>query len=183
MTKEERFKNRVENLELTILRAQTKLINDLEIADKIKLVAVKKIDLANNFTLACEKVAAEDEDKLPDTCSDLYNDLHTDETSPLDTAPEKKTPAKKKKKLVKKGAGAGKKKTGPPQKPLDEYGTREGTLAFTFVREVKKSPMTMAQARKAEWNPRGYHFDGTLRRLVSEKLASVDKDTEVITIT
>jgi hypothetical protein len=180
MTKEERFKIRVENVENTLLRAQTKLLNDLEIADKIKLVAVKKIDLANNFTLACEKVAAEDEDKLPDTCSDLYNDLHTDEKSALDDPPEKK-PAKKKKKLVKKGDG--KKKTGPPQKPLDEYGTREGTLAFTFVQKVKEDPMTMAQARKAEWNPRGYHFDGTLRRLISEKKATLDKDTELITIT
>jgi hypothetical protein len=177
MTKEERFMNRVENVENTLLRSQAKVLNDLGLTDKIKLVAVKKIDLANAFTLTVEKIAAEhDEDTLPDSCSDLYNNLHTDEESPLDVAPEKK--AKPKPKLVKKGDAkkTGAKKTGPPQKPVDEYGTREGTLAHTFVQEVKKKPQTMAEVRKAEWNPRGYHFDGTLARLVAEKKATVEDD-------
>lgn len=186
MTKEERFKNRVENVDNVLLRGQAKVLNDLALADKIKLVAVKKIDLANAFTLAVEKIAAEhDEDTLPDSCSDLYNNLHMDEESPLDAASEAKAKAKPKAKakLVKKGEKKeGAKKTGPPQKPADEYGTRDGTLAQTFVQEVKKKPQTMAEVRKATWNPRGYHFDGTLERLVAEGKAELDAETNVITI-
>jgi hypothetical protein len=75
----------------------------------------------------------------------------------------------------------GEKKAGPPKKPVDEYGTREGTLAYTFVQEVKKKPQSMEDVRKADWNPRGYHFNDTLRRLEAEKQATVDKDG-VITI-
>ena len=177
MSKEERLTIRVENLENAILKGQAKVINELGLVDKIKIVAVKKIALAAAFTTAVEQLAEkEGEEKIPDTCSDLYNDLHTDEESPLDKAPEKKKPAKKG--LVKKD---GKKKTGPPQKPVDEYGTRTGTLAFTFVQEVKKKPQTMADCRKADWNPRGYHFDNTIQRLIAEGKASLD-EKEVITI-
>jgi hypothetical protein len=175
MSKEQTFLTRVENVENSILKTQAKLINELELVDKMKIVAIKKLDLANAFTSAIELVAAEHgEEKVPDSCSDLYNHLHMEEESPLDKAPEKKT---KKKLIKKKGADSDKtKKKGPPSKPVDKYGTREGTLANTFVKEVKKKSMTMAEARKTDWNPRGYHFDGTVERLVEEKLAEIDKD-------
>ncbi len=178
MSKEDRLQKRVDALDNARLKEQVKVINELGVADKIRLVGLKKLDMVNQFTLAVEKVAeVQGEEAIPDTCSDLYNDLHTDDESPLDAAPAetpKKTPPKK-------AAGGEGKKAGPPKKPLDEYGTREGTLAHTFVQEVKKKPQSMEDVRKADWNPRGYHFNDTLRRLEADKKATVNKDG-VITI-
>jgi hypothetical protein len=175
MSKEERLTKRVDALDFARLKEQVKVVNELEVTDKIRLVGIKKLDMANQFTLAVEAVAEQKgEEAIPDSCSDLYNDLHTDDESPLDAEPEKKAPAKK-------ADGDKKKSAGPPKKPVDEYGTREGTLAHTFVQEVKKKPQSMEDVRKADWNPRGYHFNDTLRRLEADKLATVDKDG-VITI-
>lgn len=169
MSKEERFKNRVEVLDNARLKGAVKAINELGVGDKIRVIGIKKLDMANAFTLAVEAVASEKgEEAIPDDCSTLYNDLHTDEASPLDTKPEPKT-------VPKKPAKDGEKKPGPPKQPVDEYGTRTGTLAYTFVQEVKKKPQTMEDVRKAEWNPRGYHFNDTLRRLEAMKQATVDK--------
>lgn len=176
MDKEQRLKNRVENLEMARLKGVVKSINDSKLADKIRLVGIKKLDMANAFTLAVEKVAEEQsEDKVLDEWSTVYNELHTDEESPLDKAPEKSA-----KKAAAKKAPA-KKKEGPPKQPVDEYGTRKGTLAHTFVQEVKKKPQTMDDVRKADWNPRGYHFNDTVRRLEADKKASVGEDG-IITI-
>lgn len=169
MSKEERFKSRVEVLDNAALKVAVKAINEVGVGDKIRLVGLKKLDMANAFTLAVEAVATEKgEEAIPDVCSNLYNELHTDEESPLDKKPETKAPAKK-------AAKDGEKKSGPPKQPVDEYGTRTGTLAYTFVQEVKKKPQTMEDVRKAEWNPRGYHFNDTLRRLEAMKQATVDK--------
>jgi hypothetical protein len=181
MSKEERLKSRVENLDNNRLKEQVKIVNEIGVVDKIRLVGIKKLDMANAFTLAVEAIAEKkSEEDIPDTCSDLYNDLHTDEESSLDAEPKKDKPTTK---ATGKGGGKGgeKKKTGPPKQPVDEYGTREGTLAHTFVQEVKKKPQSMEDVRKQDWNPRGYHFNDTLRRLEAEKQATVDKDG-VITI-
>ena len=175
MTKEERLIARVENCEMSRLKEQSKLVNEIGAGDKIKLVAIKKIDMASAFTLGVEKIAeVKGDEAIPESVANLYNDLHTDEESPLDKAPEK--PEKKEKK-----ASGDKKKTGPPQQPVNEYGVRENTLANKFVETLKKKPQTMEDIRKADWNPRGYHFNQTLDRLVAEKKASVDKDG-IITI-
>ena len=175
MSKEERLKTRVENLDNNLLKEQVKIVNEMGVIDKIRLVGIKKLDMANAFTLGVEAIAEQkSEDDIPDTCSDLYNNLHRDDESPLDKSAKKTKPKATPKK-------DGEKKTGPPKKPVDEYGTREGTLAHTFVQEVKKKPQSMEDVRKADWNPRGYHFNDTLRRLEAEKQATVDKDG-VITI-
>lgn len=180
MDKEQRLKNRVENLEMSRLKGVVKTINDLKLADKIRLVGINKFDMANAFTLALEKIAGEhDENTIPDPCSNIYNELHTDEESPLDKVVEKKTTAKTAPKTAPKKAP---KKDGPPKQPVDEYGVRKGTLAHTFVQEVKAKPQTMDDVRKADWNPRGYHYNDTLRRLESTKQAVVGEDG-VITIT
>jgi hypothetical protein len=175
MDKEQRLKNRVENLEMSRLKGVVKTVNETKLADKIRLVGIKKFDMANAFTLAVEKIAAEDESKIADPVSAVYNELHTDEESPLDKAVEKKTTAKKA------AAKSAPKKEGPPKQPVDEYGTRKGTLAHTFVQEVKKKPQTMDDVRKADWNPRGYHFNDTVRRLEASKQATVGEDN-IITI-
>lgn len=192
MSKEERFKSRVENLDFARLKNEVKILNELDVADKIRLVGIKKIDMTNAFTLAVEKVAeVKGEEAIPDSCSTLYNELHMDEESPLDASEEKAPPAPAKKAKAKakepeKAEGAEgeekPKRTGPPKEPLDEYETRPGTLAWKFVQNVKANPQTMEEVRKADWNPRGYHFNETLKNLV-EKLgkASVDKNG-VITI-
>lgn len=174
MDKEQRLKLRVDNLDNARLKGEVKIVNELGMTDKIRVVGIKKLDMVNQFTVALEKIAAEDEEKIPDSCSTLYNELHTDETSPLDSEPPKE-----KKETAKKTAP---KKTGPPKQPVNEYGVRKGTLAFTFVEEVKKKPQTMEDVRKADWNPRGYHFNDTLRRLIADKKATVDEETQVITI-
>ena len=178
MDKEQRLTLRVENLDNNRLKGEVKIVNEIGKADKIRLVGIKKMDMVNQFTVALEKIAAEDENLIPDTCSTLYNELHTDEASPLDSAPKKDTKAKD----TKKKESGDTKKSGPPKKPVNEYGVREGTLAFTFVEEVKKKAQTMEDVRKADWNPRGYHFNDTLRRLVADKKATVDEKTQVITI-
>jgi len=177
MSKEERLKTRVENLDNNRLKEQVKIVNELEVTDKIRLVGIKKLEMANAFTIGVEAIAEKkSEDDIPDTCSDLYNDLHRDDESPLDKSTKKTKP-----KAAASGKGGEGKKAGPPKKPVDEYGTREGTLAHTFVQEVKKKPQTMEDARKADWNPRGYHFNDTVRRLVADKQATESKDG-VITI-
>lgn len=174
--KAERLSARIENCELSRLKEQAKIVNEIGGADKIKLVAIKKIDLANAFTIAVEKTAgSKGEDSIPDTVSALYNDLHMDDESPLDKTP--KAPPKKEKKA----ASGGTKKSGPPQQPVNEYGVRPNTLANKFVQTCLKDPQTMEDIRKADWNPRGYHFNDTLDRLVKENIASVDKDG-IITI-
>lgn len=176
MDKEQRLKNRVENLEMSRLKGVVKTVNETKLADKIRLVGIKKFDMATAFTLAVEKIAGEDESKIADLVSNVYNELHTDEESPLDKAVEKKTTAKKKP-----AAKSAPKKEGPPKQPVDEYGTRKGTLAHTFVQEVKAKPQTMDDVRKADWNPRGYHFNDTVRRLEATKHATVGEDN-IITI-
>lgn len=183
MSKEDRLVKRVENLDHKLLKEQVKIVNEFKVVDKIRIVGIKKLEMANAFTLAVEAIAEQKgEEEIPDSCSNLYNDLHTDEESPLDTPPANKVKATKPKPKAEKKEGEKKKKTGPPQKPVDEYGTREGTLAHTFVQKVKESPQTMEEVRKADWNPRGYHFNDTLERLVEEEKATVDEDSKVITI-
>ena len=56
------------------------------------------------------------------------------------------------------------------------FGTRKKTMANRFCRallDAGEAGLSMAEARKAKWNPKSYAFKETADRLLSEKLVEI----------
>lgn len=172
------LETRIENLEYAKIKSATAAINsaELEGIEKLRVVGVKKPDMVEKFTAAIEAIAQKHgDDAVPEEALLLYNDLYGEDETDLDKAPEKPAKSTSKK-------GDGKKKETKPKKPPvqpDKYGTRPNTMARKFIECLQAGPKTMEEVRKEEWNPKHYHFNETVKRLVADKLAAVDKDGKI----
>lgn len=163
------YEKRLENCEYARLKAATSAINkaELEGIDKLRVVGVKKEKMAELLRDTVEKIADKHEEKaIPEEALNLYNDFYSEKETALDVAPEKPTRSS--------SSGSKKKDRKPVEK--DAYGTRPNTLARAFIDNVKAKPMTMADVRKQEWNPKGYHFNETVKRLITENLCEMGED-------
>lgn len=188
------LEQRIENLEYKRIKSAAKAVNDADLdgVERIRIVGVKKELMVETFTAIIEFIAEKhSEDDIPEESLELYNDLYSEEKTVLDLTEEITEKRKTKEKTNRKKAAqkrtakkeiAEKEEKIQKLQPYDEYGTRPNTLARTFVEKIKESPATMEEIKKADWNPKGFHFNDTLRRLVESEQASVD-DNGVITIT
>ena len=64
------------------------------------------------------------------------------------------------------------------------FNTKAGTMANHFCHALIASGsigITMYEARKAHWNPKGYSFKETVSRLIKEGLATVQNDRFFVT--
>ena len=64
------------------------------------------------------------------------------------------------------------------------FGTKTRTMANHFCHAVIASGsigITMAEAKKAHWNPKKYSFNETVSRLIEENLVTIQNDRHVVT--
>lgn len=64
------------------------------------------------------------------------------------------------------------------------FNTKAGTMANNFCHALIASGsigITMKEARKAQWNPKGYHFKETVSRLTNEGIVTVQNDRYYVT--
>lgn len=66
------------------------------------------------------------------------------------------------------------------------FGTKKNTIANTFCKAIVRSGkigLTRYDVRQAKWNPKKYHFNETMQRLVNEGLARYEEEGERMCVT
>ena len=66
------------------------------------------------------------------------------------------------------------------------FGTKENTMANTFCKALVRAGkigLTRYDVRHAKWNPKKYHFNETMERLVTERLARYAEDGQRMCVT